>query len=85
MNIANGCGYADQHYRSMGRMLDIMSPDRFNILAFPCNQFGRQEPGTSTDIKNYLIRNYGAEYLIFKKIDVIGSDSHPVYKSLTGK
>lgn len=85
VNIANGCGYADRHYRSLGRLLDILGPDKFTILAFPCNQFGRQEPGTSEEIKNHLIRNYGAEYLIFKKIDVVGSDAHPVYKNLAAQ
>lgn len=85
VNIANACTYADKHYRSMGRMLDIIGPDYFHILAFPCNQFGQQEPGTSDDIKSHLIRNYGAEYKIFKKIDVIGGDAHPVFRNLAAQ
>ncbi|GAB6025241.1 Glutathione peroxidase 7 [Chamberlinius hualienensis] len=85
VNIANACGYADSHYKSLGRILDILGPHRFGILAFPCNQFGQQEPGTSEDIKNHLIRNYGAEYMIFKKIDVIGGDAHPVFKNLAAQ
>lgn len=85
VNIANGCGYADRHYRSLGRLLDILGPDKFTIFAFPCNQFGRQEPGTADEIKHHLIHNYGAEYLIFKKIDVVGGDAHPVYRNLAAQ
>ncbi|GAB6028947.1 Glutathione peroxidase 7 [Chamberlinius hualienensis] len=85
INIANTCSYADAHFRNMGRMLDILGPHRFAILAFPCSQFGQHEPGTLENIKHYLVRNYGAEYTIFKKIDVIGGDAHPVYRNLAAQ
>lgn len=51
------------------------------ILAFPCNQFGNQEPGTAEDIKKF-VEGYGVEFQIFAKIKVNGEDAHPVFKFL---
>jgi len=51
------------------------------ILAFPCNQFGNQEPGTAEDIKKF-VEGYGVEFQIFAKINVNGEDAHPVFKFL---
>lgn len=52
------------------------------VLAFPCNQFGAQEPGSNADIKKFA-GNYGSKFPLFAKIDVNGSNAHPVYKYLT--
>lgn len=52
-------------------------------MAFPCNQFGGQEPSCSLDIKNFA-EGYGAEYKMFEKIEVNGKDTHPVYRYLRG-
>ena len=54
------------------------------ILAFPCNQFGYQEPGTNEDIKNFVSK-YGVEFDMFEKINVNGSDSHPLFNYLKEK
>ena len=54
------------------------------ILAFPCNQFGSQEPGTDSEIKDFALAR-GARYDLFSKINVNGSDAHPLYKYLKSK
>ena len=55
------------------------------ILAFPCNQFGYQEPGTSEDIKNFATSKYNVEFDMFEKINVNGSDAHPLFNYLKEK
>ena len=52
------------------------------ILAFPCNQFGAQEPACEIDIKNFATNNYQADYQLFSKIDVNGAGTHPLYQYL---
>ena len=54
----------------------------FELLAFPCDQFGHQEPGSDTEIKSFCETNYGVEFPLFSKIDVNGSNEHPLYKFL---
>ena len=67
-------------------MQDILGFEyRFQVLAFPCNQFGEQEPSTNYDIKNFVYRNYRVESPVFSKIDVIGDKSHPAFRNLVGK
>ena len=58
--------------------------DGLRILAFPCNQFGYQEPGTSEDIKNFVAK-YGVEFDMFEKINVNGNDAHPLFNYLKEK
>lgn len=57
------------------------APDGLRILAFPCNQFANQEPGTNEDIKEF-IKGYNVEFDMFDKIDVNGDNTHPVFKYL---
>uniref|UniRef100_A0A7S3FY82 Glutathione peroxidase n=1 Tax=Strombidium rassoulzadegani TaxID=1082188 RepID=A0A7S3FY82_9SPIT len=57
----------------------------FEILAFPCNQFGGQEPGSAQDIENFARGKYGAEFPISEKIEVNGKGTHPVYSFLRQK
>ena len=54
----------------------------FELLAFPCDQFGHQEPGSDDEIKTFCETNYGVDFPLFSKIDVNGSDEHPLYKFL---
>ena len=54
----------------------------FELLAFPCDQFGHQEPGSDSEIKSFCELNYGVEFPLFSKIDVNGSNEHPLYKFL---
>jgi len=60
-----------------------LKDEPFEILAFPCNQFGNQEPGNADDIKKFA-SDRGANFTMMEKIDVNGKDTHPVYKTLKG-
>ena len=51
-------------------------------MAFPCNQFAKEEPGTEAEIKKYVTRTYGAKFLLFSKIEVNGKGTHPLYQHL---
>ena len=59
-----------------------MKDQGLEILGFPCNQFGGQEPGTAEEINEFARGKYGAEFLMFEKCDVNGPDTHPVYRYL---
>jgi len=82
VNVASYCGKTKQYsgleeiyrkYKSMG----------FEILAFPCNQFGEQEPGTNEEIKNFCSSKYDVTFQLFDKIDVNGKNQSPLYSILT--
>ena len=57
----------------------------FEILAFPCNDFGRQEPGSSDEIANFCKTRYGISFPLFEKINILGDPVHPFYKSLMSR
>ena len=57
----------------------------FVVLGFPCNQFGKQEPGDATQIGSFCEKNYGVSFPMFEKIDVNGANAHPLYRYLTGE
>ncbi|XP_065581082.1 glutathione peroxidase 7-like [Artemia franciscana] len=79
-------GFTDSHYKALNRMQDIIGFEyRFQVLAFPCNQFGEQEPGTNYDIKNFVYGNYRVESPVFSKIDVIGDKSHLAFRNLVAQ
>ena len=56
--------------------------DGFEIIGFPCNQFGKQEPGTADEIKSFCDLNYGVSFQLSEKIEVNGTNAHPVYQYL---
>ncbi len=62
-----------------------LSPRGFSVLGFPCNQFGRQEPGSAAEIAAFCADNYAVTFPLFEKIDVNGGDAHPLYKFLKGE
>merc|ERR1712071_9322 len=83
VNVASLCGYTDANYRSLKRLQDILGyGDKFNVLAFPCNQFGDQEPYDNEAIYNFATTNYDVEFPMFSKIDVIGENAHPAFQNL---
>ena len=82
VNTASKCGFTKQ-YEGLENLYKKYKDRGFVILAFPCNQFGSQEPGTSTEIKEFCTLNYGVSFDIFEKIDVNGVNAHPLYKFLT--
>jgi glutathione peroxidase len=84
VNTASKCGFTPQ-YKGL-EQLHLKYKDRgFEVLGFPCNQFGQQEPGTPDEIGAFCERNYGVSFPIFAKIDVNGPDAHPLYQFLKNR
>jgi glutathione peroxidase len=83
VNVASKCGFTPQ-YRELQKLHDTYK-DQLVVIGVPCNQFGKQEPGSSEDIQEFCEMNYGVEFLITEKIDVKGSNQHPLYAWLTKK
>ena len=83
VNVASECGYTDSHYRGLVELWShAKETDRINILAFPCNQFGHQEPGSSEEINEFAVEEYGVEFTMMEKINVNGPNASIVYKYL---
>ena len=81
VNTATGCGFTPQ-YEGLQRLYDKYNRKGFEILDFPCNQFGRQAPGTEEEIKDFCTVNYNTTFPIFQKINVNGKEAAPLYKWL---
>jgi glutathione peroxidase len=81
VNTASKCGFTRQ-YAGLQTLYDTYRDQGLEILGFPCNQFGQQEPGTNDEIQNFCQINYGVAFPMFDKIDVNGSDAHPLYEHL---
>ncbi len=81
INVASNCGFTPQ-YKDLQILYDDLSKFDFEILAFPCNQFGNQEPGSSEEIKNFCTNNYNITFPIFEKTFVNGEDTHPLFDFL---
>ncbi|MBT8245164.1 MAG: glutathione peroxidase [Winogradskyella sp.] len=82
VNVASKCGFTPQ-YRDLQKLSDTY--DNLVVIGIPCNQFGKQEPGTSEEITEFCKVNYGVSFLITEKVDVKGSQQHPLYSWLTKK
>ncbi|KAK9824878.1 hypothetical protein WJX74_002509 [Apatococcus lobatus] len=80
VNVASQCGFTTQ-YQGLSELHDKYKSKGFEILAFPCNQFGSQEPGTAGEIKSFAA-NRGAKFQIANKIDVNGTSEEPLYNFL---
>lgn len=85
VNVASECGYTDQYAGLQELYNKYDSTGKFEIIAFPCNQFGGQEPGTSTEIKTFCTSKFGVTFRMMEKIDVKGEKQHAVYSWLTHK
>ncbi|HLI63804.1 MAG TPA: glutathione peroxidase [Terriglobales bacterium] len=81
VNTASRCGNTPQ-YKGLQELYAKYRDRGFEVLAFPCNQFGHQEPGSDEEIKEFCELNYGVEFPIFSKIEVNGEGAHPLYKFL---
>lgn len=68
------------NYPGLRTLYDKYNAKGFNLIAFPCNQFGGQAPGTSQEEREYAIKKFGFEFDVFDKIDVNGSSTHPLYR-----
>ena len=84
VNTASKCGFTPQ-YNGLQELQEKFKDSGFSVLAFPCNQFGGQEPGSSEEIQEFCTVNYGINFPIFEKVDVKGEDAHPLFKYLTSE
>ncbi|KAK9455359.1 thioredoxin-like protein [Dipodascopsis uninucleata] len=84
VNVASKCGFTPQ-YKGLESLYEKFKEKNFIIIGFPCNQFGRQEPGTDEEIASFCQLNYGVTFPVLKKIDVNGDGADPVYKFLKSK
>ena len=82
VNVASECGYTSQ-YKGLEEIYQKYNALGFEILAFPCNDFGAQEPGTNEEIKAFCSSNYNVTFKLFNKIKVLGKDKSPLYERLT--
>ncbi|KAF8387996.1 hypothetical protein HHK36_026662 [Tetracentron sinense] len=82
VNVASKCGFTDTNYTQLTELYSKYKDRGFEILAFPCNQFLKQEPGTSQEAEEFACTRYKAEYPVFEKIRLNGPDTAPVYKFL---
>ena len=81
VNVASECGNTPQ-YAGLEEIYKKYNPEGFEILAFPCNDFGGQEPGTNKQIKNFCSTKYNVTFKLFDKIKILGKDKSPLYDKL---
>lgn len=81
VNTASRCGFTPQ-YRGLEALYRKYAPEGFVVLGFPCNQFGAQEPGDITEIRNFCSLTYDVTFPLFPKIDVNGTDAAPLFRYL---
>ena len=82
VNVASRCGFTPQ-YTGLQSLYEKYKDKGFEILAFPCNQFGSQEKGTNDEIKEFCSSEYNVSFKLFDKIEVIGDNASPLFKKLT--
>ncbi len=81
VNVASKCGFTPQ-YEGLQKLYENNRARGFEVLGFPCNQFGAQEPGDEKEIQNFCSLNYGVTFPMFAKVDVNGDGAHPLWKFL---
>ena len=81
VNVASTCGFTPQ-YKGLQDLYEKYSKDGFEVLAFPCNQFGSQEKGSEQDIKEFCTKNYAVTFPIFSKVEINGNKAEPLFKFL---
>ncbi|HEY6578693.1 MAG TPA: glutathione peroxidase [Rhizomicrobium sp.] len=81
VNTASKCGFTPQ-YAGLQRLHESLQARGLTVLGFPCNQFGKQEPGSASEIGEFCRINYGVGFPMFAKIDVNGENAHPLYRHL---
>lgn len=82
VNTASKCGFTAQ-YEQLQALYEAFSDQPFEILAFPCNQFGAQEPGDAEEIKSFCSLTYDVTFPLFAKVDVRGETAHPLFAYLS--
>lgn len=84
VNVASACGLTP-HYKGLQSLFDEYKDKGLNVLGFPCNQFGAQEPGSHEEIKSFCETSFGVTFPLFAKIDVNGTNQHPLFSFLKEK
>jgi len=82
VNVASKCGLTPQ-YTTLEALQKKYGPKGFTVIGFPCNQFGKQEPGSAEEIEEFCSTTYGVTFPMMEKVEVNGADRHPIYKDLT--
>jgi glutathione peroxidase len=82
VNTASQCGFTPQ-YQGLQALYDKYASQGLEILGFPCNQFGQQEPGSASEIQSFCETRFGVKFPLFQKVDVNGKDAHPLFQYLT--
>jgi glutathione peroxidase len=83
VNVASKCGYTPQ-YKNLEALYEQYG-SKVIVVGFPANNFGGQEPGSSSEIKEFCSKNYGVSFPMMEKISVKGNDMHPLYRWLSSK
>lgn len=81
VNVASKCGFTPQ-YKDLELVYKKYKDQGFVVLAFPCNQFGAQEPGDEKEIKEFCSLTYDVSFPMFSKVDVNGDNTHPLFQEL---
>ena len=82
VNVASKCGLTPQ-YEGLEKLYERFRAQGLEVLGFPANDFGAQEPGTNEEIQDFCQTNFGVEFPMFAKIAVTGEGQHPLYRELT--
>jgi len=81
VNVASRCGFTPQ-YNGLQQLYEKYRDRGFEVLGFPCNQFGAQEPGTEAQIGTFCSTQFNVSFPMFAKVEVNGADAHPLYQHL---
>ncbi len=81
VNVASKCGLTPQ-YEALEKLYEEKKDQGLEVLGFPCNEFGGQEPGTEAEIQAFCTANFGVKFPMFSKVSVNGADRHPLYQVL---
>ena len=84
VNTASACGFTPQ-FTGLEKLHQRYGPQGLTVLGFPCNQFGRQDPGSNDEIGAFCQKNYGVSFQMMAKIEVNGNGAHPLYQWLTAE
>ncbi|KAB2054186.1 hypothetical protein ES319_A12G238000v1 [Gossypium barbadense] len=82
VNVASKCGMTNSNYTELNQLYEKYKDQGLEILAFPCNQFGEEEPGSNVEISEFVCTRFRSEFPIFDKIEVNGDNASPLYKYL---
>lgn len=82
VNTASKCGFTPQ-FAGLEQLYQQYKEQGFEVLGFPCNQFGSQDPGSDAEIGSFCQKNYGVTFTMFAKVDVKGPEAHPIFRFLT--